>query len=426
MKFFLQSLFTKHESLLKTLGQGVFYRLVVIGVNFISGILISRNIGDANRGIFTLFLTSLMLLNIFLSFGINTNAAYFANQDKSRLQKYFNLYLAINFFGVILISLVLILFSRQFNFQSSTLSVSFIICYALFSMSNMLKSCLVGIHQNNYIQKLDASLRILYLIFILTSVYLNVLSVLLISIFFIIEYLVTCVMTYQKIGFSKFHFHFDLRIFRESLRFNSKTYIIGILLFLITRSDQYMIKYFMHNAPLGHYGTCNAIIENLGVIGLMILTIFLPKFLEIEDLNLKLKKAQKLILIIFAINAFIAIVIYFLSPIILNLYKISNSEALSSLRILLFGFVFYSLYSILTTVSYTLRYKKSNIAILVFAILLNISLNWIYIPKHGIKAAAWSSTLCYTLLFLLSYIDIFYFKKKNQRQRLQRNGIEYE
>jgi O-antigen/teichoic acid export membrane protein len=75
------------------------------------------------------------------------------------------------------------------------------------------------------------------------------------------------------------------------------------------------------------------------------------------------------------------------------------------------------------TIYTTIRFKKSLIIILAFCVLLNFGLNYFLIPSHGIIGAAWSSSICYAILFALSYLDLFILKRNNFLKKESENEL---
>ncbi len=424
MKFpsysFLLEKYQRHKDFGKLLSISVIFRGLIIVINLISGILISSEIGDSNRGIYNLFNTSLATFNVFLNFGLNSSAYYYANKKIESIRSYLVTNAVIAVLSAVIIFLCLIFFSYYLNFQSQILNYVFIICYIVYSFGAMYRSFLIGIHQNLYAQKLDLSLRFCFLIFVIFSLKFFHLSIIGLGIFFIMEFSLFSYFSQKKIGIKLYPIVIDTNLIKESWAFNAKGYIMSLLIILLMRGDQYIIKFFSNNAQVGFYATGNAIIENLSIISSMISLIYLPKFVENNNLPWMLSKARKLLQLIFILSLSIAFAFYFIAPYLLFLYfKSEQPDALLSFRILLVGFIFWSLFYIINTINYSLRYKKSNLILLLFTVVLNLGINVFFVPRYGIIASAVASSLCYGLLFILSMVDLFYLKQRNYYRKLE-------
>ena len=417
----VKSKFILHQEIGKYLSWNLFYRVLVVITTLIAGVLVSREIGDSNRGIYQLFFTSLMLFHSFLNFGLNASAVYYVNKDKEKVRSYISNNLIVTLLSSIAIMICILVMSDRLHLQSQSLKYVFILCYFAYSFNTMYRSFLIGIHENLFLMKLDFYLRFSYLALILFLYFIDRLSLNSIFGIYTCELLIYSYVSYRKIGVNFIPIRLDLELAKESVFFNLKSYIGWILIFLILRSDQYLIKYLMNNASVGIYGVGSTVIENLAIIASTLSTIYLPKFLDIDDFNIVLKKTNKLLLVIFSTSLGIAIVIYFLAPFIVNFFlKREDVEGVLSLRILLVGYLFWSMFSMLSMIYLAKRFKKSVLLILGFIIILNLSMNYQFIPRYGISAAAVVSSSCYTLLFILCYIDLFYLKKRNNN-RLQSN-----
>lgn len=91
-----------------------------------------------------------------------------------------------------------------------------------------------------------------------------------------------------------------------------------------------------------------------------------------------------------------------------------NSYASIS-RVIPFVVIWYIFYKMSSIVGMFIRYAKKTIfqsITVLFAGALNIILNKIFIPKYGYVAAAYTTTISYFVMFLLTFIVVKYFLKK--------------
>ncbi len=131
---------------------------------------------------------------------------------------------------------------------------------------------------------------------------------------------------------------------------------------IIMRSDQYVIKYLLNNASVGVYGVGSTIVENLSIISVILSSVYLPRFIDMSDYELILQKTKKLLLVILGSSIGIGLVIYFLAPyIILFFLKKEDVDGIMSFRILLIGFLFWSMFSLIYNLYASQRFKKSAI-----------------------------------------------------------------
>ena len=392
LKFYLE----KYDRLLKIFTANFILRGGVIAINLGTGILMRNVLGEANSGLFGLFIGALVLFNTALNFGFNGSALYFAKKKPEKLHLYLTTNLIITVFSIVAIAFALFFTSFFFKFQSSALGIVFILCYIVYSFSLIYRSFLLGMNENLYMQKLDLFTRSVYGIFILVLYLFEYMSVLNLVIFMSLEYLVFTWMAYKKAKIKVWPLQWDMAFFKENILFNSKSYISGVLYITLLN------------------GIGGTIIENMFMVTGIIVTMYIPKLLENEDYLQIINKSKKIALIIFVISIGMAGLVYIFAPFLYQIYfdKV-NFEGANSLRVLLIGFVSLSLFILNYYIYFSVRLKKSLLTILAFGVALNLLLNYIYLPRYGIMASAWSSSICYTLVALLSVFDLYYLKKKN-------------
>ncbi len=413
-KLKIEHYFLRYENLLKIFSANFLMRGSVVAINLGTGILMRRELGEADSGLFGLFIGSLVLFATMLNFGFNGSAIYFAGKKPDKLELYLTTNFIVTAVSIFVIALSLFVFSFFFQFQSNWLRIIFIICYAIYSFSLVYRSFLLGMGENLYMQKIDLLTRIAYALFMVFSYYFHCLSVLNIAIFMTLEYLVFTYLAHGKTELKIWPLSWDTKFFKENILFNSKSYIAGILYILLLKADQFIIKIFFNNHQVGVYGIGGTIVENLFMISTIICVMYLPKLLETDDFTIIINKSKKILGLIFISSLGMAFVLYFLSPwLYLWYYKKPNIEGVSCLRVLLIGFVTFSLFLLNYTIYFSVRLKKSLLIILGFGVGLNLILNFIYLPKYGIIASAWASTIAYSLVSLLSILDLYYLKKRN-------------
>ena len=102
----------------------------------------------------------------------------------------------------------------------------------------------------------------------------------------------------------------------------------------------------------------------------------------------------------------------FAKEIVLVMASPKYYAALNIIPVIVLSSVFIFLYQL--CVNYTF-YVKKNIWISVNTLGcggLNIGLNYLFIPKYGYQAAAWTTLVSYILLFVLNYFTAWYFMRK--------------
>lgn len=395
------------------------FRFIAIGTNLIAGILIARAIGEANRGIYGLFLTSLLVFNTVLHLGFNTSVIYFAKKATEQLRSILSFYFLLTISCLLLIFIVLQAYGHMFKIQDHTLIILFLVTYFFLSMGNMTRSILVGKEEAVWLYGMDAVLKSISLCLILAFSWSGILNLNAALIIILLEYLLIFLCTYYKSSLQIFPTQIDFTFLKNTIQLNLKNFLVTILMILILRCDQYFVKAILGNYYVGLYTVNASIIENLGVLGTLFSIQMLPKLIEMEDYMRKLEKCKKHLLLLFTSSAAIAGLFYFLAPILIRLYfKKDIPMAVDSFRILLIGFIFWTLINYIHVLYLSLRVKKTYLSFLWLALLLNILLNKFMIPKWGIVGSSWASIISYGILFSLCLFDLFVLKKRNVQKVL--------
>lgn len=181
---------------------------------------------------------------------------------------------------------------------------------------------------------------------------------------------------------------------------------------IILQSDILMINKFMGEYQTGLY----AFAFNIGMIMLVFVTAFnnawLPVFYkELKNKNYLLiqDKVELYTKIIFFV---LLILVLFSKEIVIIMANKDYYNALDVIPIILFSFVFVYLYTLFVNYAFY-RKKTMYIAIItIFVALVNIILNYYYIPLYGYISAAYTTLFSYFLLFLFNYCNSKYILKE--------------
>ena len=207
----------------------------------------------------------------------------------------------------------------------------------------------------------------------------------------------------RRIGLSFIH----IKTLLPFLIFSLPMLLTDILSWIVDASDKYIIVHFLDLGNLGIYSAS----YKIGQIAIFSITpiafVLFPLITKFWE-EAKFAKVNKFIdgsLKLYIIVALpIVIGIYQLSPYILNI--IATSEFVINKGIvlmILLGFFFLGLSKIYQLTIYLKEKTKYFIPIYVVAAIINLSLNFLLIPKMGIAGAAVSTLLSYFLIFIIIY-----------------------
>lgn len=197
---------------------------------------------------------------------------------------------------------------------------------------------------------------------------------------------------------------------KHGLKISLPLIIHGAALNILSNSDRIMITWLANTSQAGIYSLSYSLGMVTYAITVSIDGIWIPWFTNkmidksYDEINSITKDYVKLI-------TYIMCCLILVSPELLKiLASESYWEGIKLVPIIICGNYFFFIYNIYTNLEHF--YKKSNqiTALTIFAAVLNLVLNYIFIPKIGYTAAAYTTAFSYFVVFILHSI---YSKKLN-------------
>lgn len=182
--------------------------------------------------------------------------------------------------------------------------------------------------------------------------------------------------------------------------------LAGAVFPIFMQADVLMVSYFFDEKIVGLYAAPMKIITQVGFLGSAIMTAFFP--ILISNYNNSREQFQSLVSTIsrglFLISICITLIIFVFSELIVDLLfgsdYVGSIGAMQALSIIILVLIPSKLYSALLTVHGLARYELPKAII---AVLLNIALNIVLIPKYSIVGAAIASFISYFFSDILFY-----------------------
>lgn len=196
---------------------------------------------------------------------------------------------------------------------------------------------------------------------------------------------------------------FDLRITGKLLRFGLKSHLQTLATHLHFRADLFMVAYFLNPAEVAFYAIATRLAELLLYIPNSMGLVLYPRLAGSAD-----EKRENLILVVlrhtFLINLVAAVIGFLLGPLLITIwYGEAYAPAGRPFLYLLPGLLMMSLFFMLTRNFTSQNRQEVNILASGVALLLNIGLNLIFIPRLGVLGAAVSTSLSYSLSTLILF-----------------------
>jgi len=372
--------------------------------------IIARILGAGGSGAYSLIVLLPTFLIVFTNFGIGSASVYFIGKKKYPLSQILGnsiIFSLIISFLALAVGLIVVFYFSDTLFQGVgkrylLLGLS-LIPFQIFL--SFLENILLGLRE---IKKynLITLIPIASFFILILSLFLNPswgLTAVIASQF--IGLVVSCLISFSWIrkltnGTS---FNFNKNYVKETLDYGFKTYLGGAFSFLSFRADIFLINLFTGTLAVGFYSVAVNISENIWLISKSAATMLFPEVASEE------RKSQWLTPIvcrnILLITAILALVLFLISKwLIVLLFTERFLNSVLPLRILLIGTIAISGSRIITSDLHgrgkPILSAYSNLS----AIILNIILNLILIPKYGIIGAAWASAVSYSMAFLMNLV----------------------
>ncbi len=192
----------------------------------------------------------------------------------------------------------------------------------------------------------------------------------------------------------------DLRVFRGSVGYMGKAYLICLLSFLIRRGNLFLLEHYSDDAEVGFYSIAAQGIDILHLGPASLALILFPKLVQNADQREQLtyrwlSRAAVLLLIAVAVSSLVAV------PAVYVAYGSTYLPVVPALRWMLPSVLFSGLTSILSQYMAAAGYPKSVIAIWLLGFVLMICTGCYLIPKYGGVGAGSSLSLAYAFVFVL-------------------------
>lgn len=387
-------------------------RAITVILSFSVSIIIVRSLGAKGQGTVTLLITTVTLLAFFLGFGFQWSNLYWAGRDKEKLGFIF----ANSVYYVVLLSVALVLISPLIRkipivfigkdllpFYNIMIPMIPIVMIYQFNESTLLG--MDDIKKYNRLALLRASILFVMCFFLLKVLTVNLtvflkgwLCAYLIAAFFSVILAFKNVRTYK--------IRCSLSFFLDSQKAGSRAWLSNILGLLLFRFDLYLIAYFFGISQVGYYLIPVFLIEGFLLIPQLLGQVLFPKissgYDEGVNLTLLLSKIGLLYAIIIALFFGVA------GRKLLMLFW--GDDFVVSFMPLLFlipGFI------VRASGNAIAEYLSAKYAFpfymqitLFVALIINITLNLLWIPSLGIKGAALSTSVAYTF-YISVYLIIF-------------------
>lgn len=200
----------------------------------------------------------------------------------------------------------------------------------------------------------------------------------------------------------------DRELVSSIYKFGYPVIFINIFTQMLISSDQLMLKYFNRHAEVGEYAANYILAENsIFALSSLISSAFIPLVYKAWENHGKVETVQffRKVLLIFIVVAgpFAILLIFFYEQIAVLIIDESYMRGSAIIPYVIVGAFFVGISNIFSEV-FTI-YKKTKILMVVYMVvaMVNIILNYIFIPEFGMIGAAVNTMISYFLVLLMVY-----------------------
>jgi O-antigen/teichoic acid export membrane protein len=378
---------------------------VMVFVGLLTSVVLARALGAEGRGQLAVIMLLPVMLSIFLNLGVSSaNVFYISSKRVSStvaLRTSIFLTLFLSLLGVS-ISVPLLLFKSDTLFPGAPLWI-LLFGMALFPIQ-LLDGFFVSIINGQQRFKEYAAISLLspFLYLAALSVFVWMLDSGVIGA--VASQLVVSLvsMTVLFFFFRKFFgqrcskgeiVHYSKRCFN----YGGRAHLSNIMAFVNYRADLFILNLFLSSANLGIYAISVALAESLWLLSKGISTVLLPKLSELHNAEGKRKMLTPFIARwVFLLTFVAAVVAAIIIPYAINLfYGAEFMPGVQTFRILLIGIVLGSFSRVLANDIAARDLPQYNFYASIAVVSVNVTMNFILIPKWGIIGAATATSFAY-------------------------------
>jgi O-antigen/teichoic acid export membrane protein len=379
---------------------------------FLLTLVVSRQLGPALFGVYSLLTTVLITANCFSNLGFDTWMVREVTKEPSQAKNYLS-----NILGLKIVTSLVTIFFLYFIFQATDLPSTTLHLLGVLSVSLLFNTLSQTLwHYGNCFKKFVFH-SVLWASSNLIKSVLGISMVLLYgelepliwgivmaeAITLILSY---CVIRYQ---FGTFVPEFRLSIWKDYLVRSAPIAFGMIFSVLYFRLDIIMLQFMTDEQSVGFYSAAYKLFEMSIVVPTSIMLVMFPTLVEeYHSDRYQFKKSSKKALgIFFIIGGSFALILWgFSQEVITIIFGDEFHPSIAVLEVISGAVFLFFLNYLLSNILITSGMETINTWNLVGATVLNIVLNLVLIPQYGAIGAAWSTLLCEAVLIIALGIEV--------------------
>lgn len=375
--------------------------IAAIFLGFLSGVVLSRVLGPELKGVYTTLLVVPGIISSIIMFGSRPSVIYHAGKkifsNEQIISAVFFLWLTSSIVGVVLfLTAYWFILDKVYSILMIVLVIFYIPVKLFIAHSGSIFLANLKFRKANMLKWLT-SLLTLITIFIFVYIFrLSVTGAIVgLTLASVIVLVITAVIISKDYGF-KIHYNKNIisKIFKMGIVYALALFVIQ----LNFRADILVLNLLSTKEEIGVYSVGVSVAEKLWQLPFAIGVVLISHSAATNNIPEMVKDVSRLLRLAFLIIFAASIVLYFISPWIMPLiYGKAFERSALVVQNILPGILFFVIVRIIS--SSMAGIGKPWIILLIFipTLILNIILNFIWIPEYGCIGAAWATNVSYII-----------------------------
>lgn len=362
-------------------------------------VLVARALGPSGRGIFALAITLSALGVQFGNFGLHSSNTFYVAKSRDLLGKLIANTLCVSLGGGSVIACLLgvgfMVWPHFAPIQGWSLLLGLIgipigLTYLL--LQNLLLGC-YRVAAHNYIEIGSRLINIALILALVLSGYVSAATAVAATVIATTGAAILCLFfLLPGVELSSPSW----QLLRTTFSYAFRAYLLAFFSFTVLKADILIMKSLLGADQTGQYSVAVNLADILCMAPITVASILFPKLSAMTDPDEKWQKTLNICWLVGGIMTVLALLVTFTSTILIRaLFGSAFLPAASALAWLMPGVVFISLTGILSMYVGSIYIPKKSIGVFCAMSILNIILNFILLPRLGIKGASIASSICY-------------------------------
>jgi len=385
-------------------------RILLMGLSLISAVLVSRILGPGGRGQYSLAMTLSGLGVQFGNFGLHASNTYFVSKDRKNLPSLIGNSILLSFgIGVGGAVLAYGFFQIWPSLGPRGLLLVLALVWIPLGLSYLFfQNLLVGIQEIRSYNKIEVVNRALAVGLTVAGACLLKLDVTTVFAFSLLALGVGLALAFRALGrHAPVRPVFSKLVFEDTLFYGFRAYLSAFFAFLVLKSDILLVNYLLGEEQTGYYSNASSMADMLYQLPVAVGTILFPKLSAMKTGEEKWRFTRKTLLLMLALMAPLVLASGILAkPMIEMLFGSRFLPALPVFWWLLPAVLILSLNTVFMNYFASIGMPPVTVYSPGFSALLNIALNFLWVPRYGIVGASISSVVAYGSMLVFSVLFV--------------------